>query len=57
MNGAENLVTKDMQRVLNAFFVVVFANMICLQESLVSETHGKVWSKLRLARSLTSDRT
>ena len=41
---------KDVENgeVLNAFFTLVFTGRICLQESQIAKTSGKVWSKKNL---------
>lgn len=41
LNGAEDLVTKNMSRVLNTVFSLLFTSMICLQKSPISEFMGK----------------
>lgn len=43
LNGTEELVTKDMEKVkvLHAFFTLVFTSHIFLQESEAAETSGK----------------
>lgn len=47
LNGAGDLVTGDMEKdkIFNAFFASDFTVKNCLQESQISETTGKVWSK------------
>lgn len=51
LNWAGALVTKDMEmaKVLNAFFILVFTGMTCLQESQAPVTHGKVWNNEELS--------
>jgi len=46
LNGSEDVVSGDTEfsKVLNAFFTSVFNGKFGLQQSLVPETSGKVWS-------------
>ncbi|KAK4828527.1 hypothetical protein QYF61_026949 [Mycteria americana] len=45
LKRAGNLVTQDMEKVLDPFFASIFTSKPGLQESQAPETTGKVWSK------------